>query len=384
MPVHEDAEYSVLVLSPTPDNGGGVANFLALMKRSLAPSIGITLMHVGSRASERGAAATLRRLVVDFAALARRAGSGRHDLVHLNPSLNARSLLRDGPALGLLRLMGVRNVVVFFRGWEPALAERIARAPLGRRLAAWLLAPPCRVVVLSRGFVDPLVRIGVDRDRIHVETTMFDGAEIGAALAGAAPTAERGQILFMSRFVRAKGPFELMEAFAALAPDHPGIELVMAGAGPEGEALERRARELGLGDRVRFPGYLTGRAKAECLARSRIFALPTAHAEGLPNALLEAMAAGCAVVTTPVGGISDVVADEVHGRIIHALSPECLEAALRSLLADPAACAAIGERNREEAWRRYEARLVSGRIEAIYRSVLGRPAAGQTAAAEPL
>jgi glycosyltransferase involved in cell wall biosynthesis len=75
------------------------------------------------------------------------------------------------------------------------------------------------------------------------------------------------------------------------------------------------------------------------------------------------------VVVTAVGGIPDVIQPGINGLVVPPRDPDALEAALRALLADPAQCKAMGKRNREQAWRLYEATAVTGRVEAHYLSL---------------
>jgi glycosyltransferase involved in cell wall biosynthesis len=91
--------------------------------------------------------------------------------------------------------------------------------------------------------------------------------------------------------------------------------LAIAGRGPEEGALRRCARELGLAHDVAFVGAVDDESRARLLGNADIFVLAS-HSEGLPYALLEAMAAGVPVIATPVGAVPDVVADTVHGLLV--------------------------------------------------------------------
>jgi len=110
-------------------------------------------------------------------------------------------------------------------------------------------------------------------------------------------------------FCPPKGGAGTIAAFAQVARDHPQTRLIMAGEGPDRQRLEALVQELGLTERVDFAGYVGGETKMELLARARVFVLPTTHPEGMPNAVLEAMAAGDVIITTRSGGIPDVVED---------------------------------------------------------------------------
>jgi glycosyltransferase involved in cell wall biosynthesis len=107
----------------------------------------------------------------------------------------------------------------------------------------------------------------------------------------------------------------------------------VAGDGAERARLRRYAHALGLGSKVCFAKPIFGRDKVTLLEGCDAFLLPS-HAEGLPYALLESMAAGVPVIATPVGAIPDVVADGIHGLLVAPRDPRALANALATLDAD--------------------------------------------------
>jgi glycosyltransferase involved in cell wall biosynthesis len=118
----------------------------------------------------------------------------------------------------------------------------------------------------------------------------------------------------------------LGDALAAVAMT-PDVELLVMGDGPERRALERRAAELGLGDRARFLG--TGsRDDVVSLFAAADAALFTSAWENLPHAMLEALAAGTPVIATAVGGIPEVVRDGVNGLLVPAGDVDALARAI--------------------------------------------------------
>ncbi|MFP4054403.1 MAG: glycosyltransferase family 4 protein, partial [Phycisphaerae bacterium] len=164
-------------------------------------------------------------------------------------------------------------------------------------------------------------------------TTMFDG-EMMTAVSRA--QSKRRSILFMSRFIREKGVYELLEAFHRIYERFPDVDLIMAGDGPELSGARDWVRDRGLRQRVIFPGYVRGRDKAQLLANGDLFVLPTLHGEGCPNCLLEAMGAGMPVITSTVGGIPEVVSDPENGMLLPRPYASSLANALEEYLADRA------------------------------------------------
>jgi glycosyltransferase involved in cell wall biosynthesis len=278
-------------------------------------------------------------------------------------------VFRDALFLLVLRLFRRGPVLVFFRGWDPRFFSRIAASPVLLAFFRWVYGYADRLLVLGSSFAESLAAAGFAPETIHTLTTMFDGELFDHAPRVRDPDDGEVRILFMARFVAAKGLFELLEAFGRLAREDRRLTLCLAGDGEERTRAEAWCREHGLEDRVKFPGYVGGTDKALALVNADIFALPSRHGEGCPNALLEAMAAGLPVVVTPVGGIPDIVRDGVHGLVVAPGSTEALETALRLLIEDRALRDKMGRRNREEAWRLYEANAVTGRLESHYLSL---------------
>jgi colanic acid/amylovoran biosynthesis glycosyltransferase len=141
--------------------------------------------------------------------------------------------------------------------------------------------------------------------------------------------------------------------FEALASGHglERIELDLIGDGPRRGALERQVERLGLGSRVRFHGDLTEHAVAELLDRADIFVLPSVierngNTEGIPVALMEAMAVGLPVVTSRLSGVPELVREGDTGLLAKQGDARDLAWRLRELLDDPEAAAARAEAGR--------------------------------------
>jgi glycosyltransferase involved in cell wall biosynthesis len=165
-----------------------------------------------------------------------------------------------------------------------------------------------------------------------------------------------------------KGHRHLIEALASLPGDR--THLVIVGDGPQREALEARVAELRLRSRVRFAG--NQEEVAPWMRALDVFCLPSYANEGVPQALMQAMACGCAVVTTPVGSIPEIVEDSVTGLLVPPEDPQRLAHALGALLADEARRVALGQRAHLLAQERFgEARMVDRMIE-VFDSVVMR------------
>lgn len=139
---------------------------------------------------------------------------------------------------------------------------------------------------------------------------------------------DRALVLSVGRLDPQKGHRDLLAA----ATEIPEAVFAIAGDGPERGELERAAERLGLHERVRFLGARLD--IPELLAASDVFVLPSLY-EGLPIALLEAMAAGRPVVATKIGGTDEVVSDGISGLLVPPRDPAAIASAVQRLLDDP-------------------------------------------------
>ena len=159
------------------------------------------------------------------------------------------------------------------------------------------------------------------------------------------------RVLFLGWLERKKGIEELIMACRSLAPRHE-FSLTIAGEGHYSEHARELVRELGLEDRVVFAGWLDEMAVRESLVRNDILVLPS-WSEGLPNVMIEAMAAGLAVVATRVGTIPDYATDGEHAILVEPRNSSDLASALARLIEDPDLRARIARAGREMARRRF-------------------------------
>jgi glycosyltransferase involved in cell wall biosynthesis len=136
------------------------------------------------------------------------------------------------------------------------------------------------------------------------------------------------RIVSIARFEAPKDHPTLLRAFAAVDPSWT-LELI--GDGPLEEPIRTLARQLGIGSRVVFRGYLSD--PAEALSHARAFVL-SSRSEGFPRSILEAMRAGLPVIATDVGGVNEAVSHGKSGMLVKASSVESMQAALVQLTGD--------------------------------------------------
>ena len=214
------------------------------------------------------------------------------------------------------------------------------------------------ILALSEHWRAMLLRIAPG-SRVHVLPNSVPVAEKAAPLAGAP------RVLYTGRISFRKGTFDLLEGFARVAGEFPDATLTCAGDGERLQLLER-AKALGLEGRVFCPGWISSAEVAMELSRATIFALPS-HAEGVPMAVLEAMARGLPVLTTPVGGIPEVVQSGCNGILVKPQDIEAIAQGLRTLLSSEAERKRLGNAARDTIERNFALPVTLDKLAAIYR-----------------
>jgi glycosyltransferase involved in cell wall biosynthesis len=170
-------------------------------------------------------------------------------------------------------------------------------------------------------------------------------------------------IASVGRLDEQKDPLTLVEAFAGATRGTPEAILAIAGEGPLREIVAARAAHLGIGERLRLLGYLSD--VRPLLARCAVFVLASRW-EGMPNALLEAMACGKPALVTAVGGCREMVEDGMNGYLVPPERPDMLAVRLGELLADPGRLAVMGRAARRIIEERYTVQHMVAAWERIY------------------
>jgi glycosyltransferase involved in cell wall biosynthesis len=155
----------------------------------------------------------------------------------------------------------------------------------------------------------------------------------------------------------------LVRAAELLAPQFPGLRVLVAGDGEERPRLEALVRELGLTETVLLLGH---RSDVPDLVASFDVAVCCSDSEGSPLSVLEYMEAAKPVVATRVGGVPDLIDDGVHGLLVERRDPAGLAEAVATLLRDPERARRIGERGRERRRREFAIDVMVRAFEDLY------------------
>ena len=355
----------VLITVPRLDLPGGVSNYYRTLRKHLDDHK--VYFQVGAVAGESGRWTTIKRLMSDYRRFHRELGRASFDLVHINPSMNLYSIVRDGLFLLIARAHGC-PVLVFYHGWNPS-AEATIRGRF-RRIFRFVYGKARANVVLANEFREVLKALGA-REPFFVETMIVDDAVFDKIEAKKPAENVPGsyEVLYLGRLDTDKGLPEAIQTFECLKAVWPAASLIIAGDGPERGSAESEVRCRALRD-VTFLGHVDGAARDRAYREADVY-LFTSLAEGMPNSVLEAMAFGLPVVTRAVGGIRDFFENGRMGYSTDSPDPAVYAQLLKDLAENPALRVEIGRFNRDFARRRFSASVVSGRLLSVYEQVVG-------------
>ncbi len=166
-------------------------------------------------------------------------------------------------------------------------------------------------------------------------STSLTGQQLQECSAGCVPeTKRRTRLIITCRQERLKGTALILESLSLLKRDFPEIAFDVVGDGTDLSWFKQRASELQVQDRVRFHGNVDHASVMRLLKEADLFVFPSRSSEGFPKAVLEALACGLPVVTTPVSVLPQLIRRGC-GRILEETTPEALAASVKECLEDP-------------------------------------------------
>jgi alpha-maltose-1-phosphate synthase len=281
-------------------------------------------------------------------------------------------------------LYGVPHVMTA-HSLEPLRPWKAEQLGGGYALSSWCertaIQAAAAVIAVSSGMKADILACypDVPADRVHViyngidaDVYRPDGGRDVLDRYGIDP--DRPSVVFVGRVTRQKGLPVLLRAAGRF---DPGVQVVLCAGQPD--TAELQAEVTGLVDRLRatrggviwIPGMLAKAEVAQILSHATVFVCPSEY-EPLGIVNLEAMACGCAVVASDVGGIPEVVADGVTGIIVPPRDEAALAAAVNALVREPGRAASLGARGRERAVAEFSWTRIAAQTADLYASLAGR------------
>ena len=186
-------------------------------------------------------------------------------------------------------------------------------------------------------------------------------------------TFENSKLVFgyIGRLADDKGISESVRALKLLQ-DREGysVKYLIAGSGPSEQFLKDLVSELGLDDSIEFMAPIFGDEKTKFWEKIDIFLFPTYHREGLPYTILEAIASATPVITARVGGIPDVIREEIHGVFVDPHNPEDIANAVHALNNNRDKLRAMSVNAKERALEYYTIKRLSDQFRSVFNMVV--------------
>lgn len=243
-----------------------------------------------------------------------------------------------------------------------------------RTLDLLLLRLADQVITVSRDQRRLLLARGVDRRRLHLVPPALSVERFGREITS--PVRVRARfglpldgpvVTLVGRLTPQKGADLFLAAARQVHEAFPEAHFLVVGDGPQRLMLQLAARQLGIGDVVSFLGYQSD--VASLLGASAVVVLPS-RSEGLPVALLEAMAMGRPIVASAVGGIPELIRDGLTGLLVPAEDTAGLASAIVRLLSEPELAQRLGAAAQDHVRHHCNAARAAERLTAIYRQTL--------------
>jgi glycosyltransferase involved in cell wall biosynthesis len=230
-----------------------------------------------------------------------------------------------------------------------------------KKIIRFLLDRSAYVVVLSSYWKDWISKVTCNKriERVYnpVEIREYRVADASNSF----------NLLFLGRLGERKGTYDLLRAVAALKGRYSGLQVLCGGDG-DTDAVDKLAEELGISSQVKLLGWVKGKDKERLLSEADALVLPSYH-EGLPMAILEAMAHGIPVISTWVGGIPEAIEDGREGILIAPGDVVALAVGIERLLKNPLLRKAMGKAAIEKAASLFAIDKVLAQLSALYSSL---------------
>lgn len=360
----------VLMAGPVPDRHAGISKLAGLLLHARGPSSSrVTYISTSAKGHffYRLFLAGFGTLQFSYQLIA-----AKPDVVHLHVS-NGLSIIRKRLLQSIAALAGV-PVILHLHGFLSAVDRRnqSPRPFFHESAPRWMqnvfvgmLEGAEGIIALSPRYAKS-IRTITENPHIFVLFNPVACHDFGFEV----QRSENSIVLFMGDFSARKGARDLLETVRSVSDRMPSVQYVFCGH-DEDHAFEALVRKEGLSKHVTLPGFVSREARIRWLQRAAIFVLPS-YQEGVPMAILEAMAAGLPIVATRVGGIPDILENNANALMIEPGDTFRLARGIAHLLGDTRLRRSMGARNRRKAKREYDLPIYMERLSRIYADVLAR------------
>jgi len=280
----------------------------------------------------------------------------RYDIVHFHTVPDKISLIIQMPVF-LMALVGRKRIIMHIH-----MGNQL-RSHTGNKLFKWCLRRADLIILLAKKWQQLFKEEFAD---IETPTTVLYNA---CESVSEVPFEEKEKSILMAAYFNDnKAPDLLLKAWKKLKDRYPDWHVYMLGNG-EVERFRKMSEEMGLADSVTFTGYMVGKQRDDYFRKASIYCM-CSYEEGFPMVVLEAWAYGICVVTTPVGGLPDVLEDGRNALTFDFGDWEGLADRLSMLIEDKAMRKSMADESRDFVYRHFSNQQINEQAENIYKTVL--------------
>lgn len=288
-------------------------------------------------------------------------------IVQVSPSFIPVPLLRDSIYLIIAKIFG-KKTITFYRGWSREFENRIISKPGYFKYVLKLYKKSNAIIVLANKFKHVLVDLGFNPAQINVTRTMFIQKDIPNQRINVSKSLK---FLYIGRLSLQKGVIDIIDAVKLTNENGTKVYVDMYGhyANEEIKKIANtKIKDYSLENQIKLNGFISGIDKYKKLAEADVFLFPT-YNEGCPNSIIEALASGLFIISTPVGAIDEMVLHKKNGIIIPVKSPIELAEKIQWCVNNINKVREIGQSNAPYASVNFEQDVIVDQIKKIYKKV---------------
>ena len=284
----------ILFSTPSPHVHGGPATHLPLLRATLERYVHLESFQHGRATDDETALRKCMRTAVNLASVESKILRRRPDVIHVNSAFDARSILRDTPLTLLARRHGIPLLLKVHGSFSEFIRPirnpvEFAKRILIRNISLLGVLSSVEKAEFEHFLPELRGRTCVVKNVISDDFLKAERRE-----------SEEPLVLFASRFLKEKGPFQLLEAVPAILDRIPNTHFVFLGDGPDAAAFDVTVSNQKMSLFVQRLPHVSRREMAAWYTRSWVFLFPTRLPEGMPMVIAEAMATGTPIVTTRI------------------------------------------------------------------------------------
>lgn len=349
-------DMKLLIVTPEIHRLGGVANHYLGLSPHWKDEV--EYLFYGKKSDTMSRLLTLLLYPIDVIKYVWKLIFSNIDVVVINPSFRKYQLIRDGFFLILARCIS-KEVVTFFHGFDVEYAKILKINP---NLFKSVYNRSLFIYVLASDFKDILISLGITKPILLTTTKVSDSFVDNITIK---PRRCVKTLLYVARIIKEKGIYETIDIYRAVKTRYADLKLIVAGDGSELNKVKRYVSSNEIND-ITFIGNVVGADLLNTYLLGDLYILPT-ESEGMATTVLEAMALGLPVLTSPTGGVKDFFINGKMGYLIDNRHPQQYIEKVMELIADEECCSEISSFNINYARKHFIASKVTEKFEADIR-----------------